>query len=116
VSAVSRRLTLARSLERYRKRGGTDAAYTTDARTRIKHAGLSSQIPDGEFVQATLLIWRSVCQVSSVECPPRCCRSGVGETGCLGGETSGEVLDVGQSHMRGLATPGRWFRRRRTRV
>ena len=63
-----------------------------------------------------LLIWRDVRQVSSVECPPRCCRSGVGATGCSGGETPGEVLDVGQSHMRGLATPGRWFRRRRTRV
>jgi hypothetical protein len=35
---------------------------------------------------------------------------------CSGGEASGEVLDVGQSHMRGLATPGPWFRRWRTRV
>jgi hypothetical protein len=63
-----------------------------------------------------LLIWRSVCQVSSVECSPRCRCSGVGEAGCLGGEASGEVLDVGQSHMRGLATPWRGFRRWLTRV
>ncbi len=63
-----------------------------------------------------VLIWRSVCQVSSVECPPRCCRLGVGETCCSGGEASGEVLDVGQSHMRGLATPGPWLRRWLTRV
>jgi MFS family permease len=60
---------------------------------------------------AALLIWRNVRQVSSVDCPPRCCRLGVGGKGCSGGETPGEVLDVGQSHMRGLATPGRWFRR-----
>ena len=33
----------------------------------------------------SVLIWRSVCQVSSVECPPRCCRSGVGEKCCSGG-------------------------------
>jgi hypothetical protein len=63
-----------------------------------------------------VLIWRSVCQVSSIECPPRCCRLGVGETCCSGGEASGEVLDVGQSHMRGLATPGPWLRRWLTRV
>jgi len=61
-------------------------------------------------------IWRSGCQVSSVECRPRCCRSGAGEAECSGGEAPGEVLDVGQSHMRGLATPGRWFRRWLTRV
>ena len=54
--------------------------------------------------------------MSSVECLPRCCRLGVGEKCCSGGETPGEVLDVGQSHMRGLATPGRWFRRWLTRV
>jgi hypothetical protein len=65
---------------------------------------------------APVLIWRSVCQVSSIECPPRCCRLGVGETCCSGGEASGEVLDVGQSHMRGLATPGPWLRRWLTRV
>ena len=54
--------------------------------------------------------------MSSVECPPRCCRSGVGEKCCSGGEASGEVLDVGQSHMRGSATPGPWLRRWLTRV
>jgi len=55
---------------------------------------------DGE-----LLIWRSVCQVSSVECSA-VVDAGGWCRGCSGGEASGEVLDVGQSHMRGLATPG----------
>jgi len=63
-----------------------------------------------------VLIWRSVCQVSSVECPLGAVVWGVGETCCSGGEASGEVLDVGQSHMRGLATPGPWLRRWLTRV
>jgi MFS family permease len=62
-------------------------------------------------IAIALLIWRDVRQVSSVDCPARCCRLGVGGKGCSGRETPGEVLDVGQSHMRGLATPGRWFRR-----
>jgi hypothetical protein len=53
--------------------------------------------------------------VSSVD-GPLVAVVGVGAAGCLGGETPGVVLDVGQSHMRGLATPGRWFRRWLTRV
>jgi hypothetical protein len=44
-----------------------------------------------------------------------CCRCGVLSCAWVG-EASGEVLDVGQSHMRGLATPGPWFRRWRTLV
>ena len=46
----------AQSLERYRNSGGTDLTYITDTRARIKQAGLSSQIADGDFVQATLLV------------------------------------------------------------
>ena len=41
---------------------------------------------------------------------------GLVEVLCSGGEASGEVLDVGQSHMRGLATPGPWLRRWLARV
>ena len=63
-----------------------------------------------------LLIWRSVCQVSSADWPLGAVGRGAGEAGCLGGEATGEVLDVGQSHMRGLATPWRGFRRWLTRV
>jgi hypothetical protein len=50
----------AQSPERYRKGGGTDSAYITDTRTRIKQAGLSSQISDCKFVQATLLVNRAL--------------------------------------------------------
>ena len=62
-----------------------------------------------------LLIWRNGCQVSSVHAPLVAAVGGLVEV-CSGGEASGEVLDVGQSHMRGLATPGPWFRRWRARV
>src|SRR5450755_10483 len=62
-----------------------------------------------------LLIWRTVCQVSSVHAPLVAAVEGLVE-GCSGGEASGEVLDVGQSHMRGLATPGPWLRRWLARV
>jgi len=56
-----------------------------------------------------VLIWRSGCQVSSVDAPLVAC---VGVGGCARvGRASGEVLDVGQAHMRGLTTPGPWFRR-----
>ena len=65
---------------------------------------------------AVLLIWRSVCQVSSVECSAVVDAGGWLRAARVGGEASGEVLDVGQSHMRGLATPGPWLRRWRTRV
>ncbi len=54
--------------------------------------------------------------MSSVECPLGGVVWGVGGRCCSGGEASGEVLDVGQSHMRGLATPGPWLRRWLTRV
>ena len=73
-------------------------------------------LDDVQRYAGQVLIWRSVCQVSSVECSPRCCCLGVGGRCCSGGEASGEVLDVGQSHMRGLATPGPWLRRWLTRV
>jgi len=63
-----------------------------------------------------LLIWRNVCQVSSVDSSPSVPPLGVGGKVCSGGEASGEVLDVGQSHMRGLATPGPWLRRWLARV
>jgi hypothetical protein len=53
--------------------------------------------------------------VSSVHAPLAAAVGGLVEV-CSGGEASGEVLDVGQSHMRGLATPGPWFRRWRARV
>ncbi|MGZ6623875.1 MAG: DegT/DnrJ/EryC1/StrS family aminotransferase, partial [Solirubrobacteraceae bacterium] len=62
-----------------------------------------------------LLIWRTVYQVSSVD-GPLVAGVGVGGTGCSGGKAPSDVLDVGQSHMRGLATPGRWFRRWLTRL
>ena len=66
-------------------------------------------------VRSLNLIWRNVCQVGSVDCSAVVAAGGWWK-GCSGGEAPGEVLDVGQSHMRGLATPGPWFRRWRTRV
>jgi hypothetical protein len=73
-------------------------------------------IAEGQNTLAgSLLIWRNVCQVSSVHAPLVAAVGGLVEV-CSGGEASGEVLDVGQSHMRGLATPGPWLRRWLARV
>ncbi len=45
-----------RSIKNYRRSGGTDPNVEADLRAHIKKAGLSSQISDGEFVHATLLV------------------------------------------------------------
>ena len=111
VSRAGGRLS-ARSVDDVVRKLGRAAGLELSAHV-LRHTWVTRLVRAGNDV---VLIWRSVCQVSSVECPPRCCRLGVGETCCSGGEASGEVLDVGQSHMRGLATPGPWLRRWLTRV
>jgi hypothetical protein len=45
-----------RSITKYRRGGGADAAVVTDLSARIKQAGLETQISVGEFVHATLLV------------------------------------------------------------
>jgi hypothetical protein len=45
-----------RSIGNYRRSGGTDPNVEADLCAHIKKAGLSSQISDGEFVHATLLV------------------------------------------------------------
>jgi hypothetical protein len=45
-----------RSIGNYRRSGGSDPDVIANLQAQIKKAGLASQIPDGEFVQATLLV------------------------------------------------------------
>jgi hypothetical protein len=45
-----------RSIDNYRRQGGSDSGVMANLQVQIKKAGLASQIPDGEFVQATLLV------------------------------------------------------------
>lgn len=45
-----------RSTANYRRQGGRDQDVVANLEKQIKKAGLASQIPDGEFVQATLLV------------------------------------------------------------
>ncbi len=45
-----------RSIANYRRAGGRDPDVTANLDAQIKKAALASQIPDGEFVQATLLV------------------------------------------------------------
>lgn len=45
-----------RSTANYRRQGGRDRDIMANLEKQIKKAGLASQIPDGEFVQATLLV------------------------------------------------------------
>jgi hypothetical protein len=45
-----------RSNRNYRRQGGSEPDVIANLQVQIKKAGLASQIPDGEFVQATLLV------------------------------------------------------------
>ena len=114
--------TLIQKIDDVRRLGGrllvilcTNRIAALDA-ALLRRAALQERFDRPDDSERAALLLEERLSSERVECPPRCCRSGVGETGCSGGEASGEVLDVGQSHIRGLVTPGRWFRRWLTRV
>jgi hypothetical protein len=56
-----------RSIDNYRRSGGRDPEVMASLQAQIKKAGLASQIPDGEFVQATLFVDGTVREVGVPE-------------------------------------------------
>jgi hypothetical protein len=60
-----------RSIDNYRRSGGRDPEVMANLQAQIKKAGLASQIPDGEFVQATLLVDGTVHAIQRARCRSR---------------------------------------------